>query len=107
MDNIRTLTIGTGIMLSATYQVRTTTYNLEIDKDIRLSDENMIKDLQDLRKQYIEAQNNLINYLEDETNNADPIEINKLQEQVDKLYEKYLVKLEEALKLYKEDNAIV
>ena len=107
MDNIKTLTIGSGVMLSATYQIRTTTYNLEIDKDIRLSDENMIKDLQDLRKQCIEAQNNLVNYLKDEANNADPIEINKLQEQADNLYREYLIKLEAALKLYKEDNAIV
>lgn len=109
--DIQSIHIGLGVMLNTAYQIRTITYNLEVDPTIPLSNPQLLVDLHNtgrLLKEEKEKLNQLINRLEnDEISLEDYIvEEDKLNNNIELLSAEYIDLLNNVLKLYKEDNAI-
>lgn len=108
---IQSIHIGLGVMLNAAYQIRTITYNLEVDPTIPLSNPQLLEDLHNtgrLLKEEQEKLNQLNIQLENKEITLEEYipEEDKLNNNIKVLYAEYIDLLDYTLKLYKEDNAI-
>lgn len=110
-DNINYIKIGLGVMLTATYQTRVITYNLEVDNTVPLSDTTLLPKLHHQKQVLaVEKQNlkQLIEQLEKKEISIETfIAAEKEQKNAIKAaYDEYITILSKALTTYKEDNVI-
>jgi hypothetical protein len=108
---INKIQIGLGVMLTAAYQIRTITYNLEVDTTIPLSDPQLLINLHNKKAELQTAQddfNNLIDQLDkgDIDSNTYEQEEPAKKQLVEQTYLEYITLLDRALQIYKEDNVI-
>lgn len=109
--DIKELRMGIGVMLTAAYLTRTYTYNLEIDPNAPLSDEALLKRLQEQGKKIQQIQDNYENAKKQLENKEISLEAfidieEKYFTDYAANYSYYIKLLEETLETYKEDNMI-
>ena len=108
---IDSIHIGLGVMLNAAYQIRTTTFNLEVDPTIPLSEPQLLIELHEIKQkldEWNEALESIKNSLDEGTISMQEYieKEDKYKSWRDSRYKEYVEKLDKVLKIYKEDNAI-
>ena len=98
-------------MLNAAYQIRTLTFNLEVDPTIPLSEPQLLIELHEVKQkldEWNEALESIKNSLDEGTISMQEYieKEDKYKSWRDSRYEEYVEKLDKVLKIYKEDNAI-